>query len=59
MDYITKPVEPEALKSKVAVFVELFRKTEQIKLQAERNIEIENANLQRLSRLIDLEQLGG
>ena len=56
VDYITKPVEPEALKSKVAVFVELFRKTEQIKLQAERNIEIENANLQRLSRLIDLGQ---
>src|SRR5262249_46669351 len=31
VDYITKPVDPDALKSKVAVFVELFRKTEQIK----------------------------
>jgi signal transduction histidine kinase len=31
VDYITKPVDPDALKSKVAVFVELFRKTEEIK----------------------------
>jgi signal transduction histidine kinase len=31
VDYITKPVESSALKSKVAVFVELYRKTKQIK----------------------------
>ncbi len=60
VDYIIKPIDPEALKAKVAVFVELYRKTEQVKQQAdllrEQNIEIENANLQRLSKLIDLGQ---
>src|SRR5215510_6916598 len=60
VDYIIKPIDPEALKAKVAVFVELYRKTEQIKQQAdllrEQNIELENANLQRLSRLIELGQ---
>src|ERR671917_570889 len=48
------------LRSKVAVFVELFKKTEEIKRQAEllheKNIELENANLQRLGKLIDLGQ---
>src|SRR5262249_12388547 len=56
VDYIIKPIDPEALKSKVAVFIELYRKTEKIKRQAdllrEQNVELENANLQRLSRLI-------
>src|SRR5215471_5909514 len=31
VDYVVKPIDPEALKSKVAVFVELYRKTEQTK----------------------------
>src|SRR5215471_10050919 len=31
VDYVVKPIDPEALKSKVAFFVELYRKTEQIK----------------------------
>ncbi len=34
-DYLFKPVVPEVLRSKVTVFVDLFRKTEEIKRQAE------------------------
>ncbi|HWQ36142.1 MAG TPA: response regulator [Blastocatellia bacterium] len=60
VDYIIKPFDPEILRSKVAVFVELFRKTELLKQQAEllreQNIALENSSLQRLSRLIDLGQ---
>jgi signal transduction histidine kinase/DNA-binding response OmpR family regulator len=60
VDYIIKPIDPEALKSKVAVFVDLFKKTEQVKRQAEllrqKNIELEHANIQRLLRLIDIGQ---
>jgi len=34
VDYLLKPIEPEILISKVAVFVDLFKKTVEIKLQA-------------------------
>lgn len=33
-DFVFKPVVPEVLRSKVAVFVELFQKSEQIRLQS-------------------------
>jgi two-component system sensor histidine kinase/response regulator len=41
VDYLFKPVEPEILKAKVSVFVDLQRKTEEIK---ERQEEVEHAN---------------
>jgi PAS domain S-box-containing protein len=36
VDYLLTPVPPEILHTKVSVFVELFRKTEEVKRQAER-----------------------
>jgi signal transduction histidine kinase/DNA-binding response OmpR family regulator len=58
VDYIVKPVDPAILRSKVNVFVELFKKTREVERQAEllekQNEEIKNANLERLRMLIDL-----
>ena len=60
VDFILKPVEPGILRSKVAVFVELFKKTAEVKRQAAllraANVELEHANLKRLSTLIELGQ---
>src|SRR5204863_9287874 len=35
VDYLVKPVVPQVLRSKVAVFMEIYRQTEQIKRQGE------------------------
>src|SRR3979490_755305 len=55
VDYIVKPVDPDILRSKVNVFVELFKKNQEIQQQAalleEKNRELENANLARLNML--------
>jgi PAS domain S-box-containing protein len=41
VDYITKPVHPDILRSKAAVFVDLWRKTEQLRRQTEVLAEVE------------------
>jgi CheY-like chemotaxis protein len=41
VDYLVKPIVPEILRAKVAGFVELFQKTEEIKRQAERLRQLE------------------
>ena len=48
VDYILSPVVPEVLRSKVAVFVDLFKKTEQVKRQAE-SLRGRAAQLQKLA----------
>src|SRR5260221_6882084 len=40
VDYILTPVVPEVLRAKVAVFADLFKKTELVKRQAEQQVAI-------------------
>ena len=47
VDYLVKPVVPAVLRAKIAVFVELFRKTEQVRRQAERLRELERREFER------------
>ena len=48
VDYILAPVEPDVLKAKVSVFVELFRKSAQVRAQASA-LERRASQLQRLT----------
>ncbi|HTD68308.1 MAG TPA: ATP-binding protein, partial [Candidatus Limnocylindria bacterium] len=47
VDYILTPIVPQVLRSKVSVFVELYKRTEQIKRQGERLRQLEEAALKR------------
>ncbi len=47
VDYLIRPLVPEILRAKVAGFVELFRKTQQVKAQAEQLLELERREMER------------
>ena len=54
VDYIQLPVQPEVLRAKVSVFVELFRRREQVREQAERRrLREEREHTQRLAEAAD------
>ncbi|HEX8267670.1 MAG TPA: response regulator [Pyrinomonadaceae bacterium] len=55
VDYLTKPIEPEILKSKVRFFIELFQQNQEIKRQAhlleKANIELDGLNAELEARV--------
>jgi PAS domain S-box-containing protein len=57
VDYILKPFDPYVLKSKVGVFVDLHRKTEQVKAQAALLREAEKVERERELARLELENL--
>lgn len=57
VDYIFKPFDPEILRSKVAVFVDLHRKTKKIKEQALRLQESERRERERAMAQMEIDHL--
>ncbi len=56
VDYVFKPVEPVVLRSKVAVFVDLFAKTREIERKARQEQALLDANLRANTELLRAEQ---
>jgi CheY-like chemotaxis protein len=52
VDYLTKPFDPWVLRAKVSIFVELWTKTQQLKIQADATRE-RDAQWQRLTETVD------
>src|SRR5262249_43078273 len=49
VDYILSPVVPEVLRTKVNVFVDLYRKTVEVRKQAEQRVELARAEAGRVA----------
>ncbi len=56
VDYVFKPVEPVVLRSKVAVFVDLFEKTREIERKARQEQALLDANLRANAERLRIEQ---
>ena len=56
VDYVFKPVEPIVLRSKVAVFVDLFTMTQEIQRKAEQEQQLLDANLRANAERLRVEQ---
>jgi signal transduction histidine kinase len=56
VDYVFKPVEPVVLRSKVAVFVDLFAMTREIRRKAEQEQRLLDANLRANAERLRVEQ---
>ena len=56
VDYVFKPVDPIVLRSKVAVFVDLFEKTKEIERKARQEQALMDANLRANADLLRAEQ---
>ncbi|TMJ18546.1 MAG: response regulator [Alphaproteobacteria bacterium] len=56
VDYVFKPVEPVVLRSKVAVFVDLFTMTQEIQRKAAQEQELLDANLKANAARLKVEQ---
>jgi PAS domain S-box-containing protein len=56
VDYVFKPVDPVVLRSKVAVFVDLFAKTREIERKAQQQQELLDANLRANAELLRAER---
>jgi len=56
VDFMIKPFVPEVLRTKVAVFAELFKKTEEVKRQSELIVDIENKRLQEETERLAIER---